>query len=387
MPDHRPIRVAVVTDMRSGFGQAVLSGCARWLTEHPRADVWATKADLSDASFDLGPFDGVLYHRGSPTFERRLRRFAKPVVNTSANSPYIPPNSVLSDDRAAARLAIEHFLDRGRTGVGLLTVGQGGYHQRRATAFAEAARARRVNPIVFRLPTRWTDASWAGLVEQVRRRAGSLGVFTTDNQLAERFLVELARAGVPIPDDVAVVGIGNETNLCEFCHPPLSSVDTAFDLRGYHGLDRLVAQVKGSAPMAQPLYVQPRGVIIRASSDLSAAADPDVRAALRFIRDHSQRSTDVADVVAASGVTRRALEGKFRKHLGRTVHQEIWRAHLQLARHLLVNSDIPIATIATRSGYGTMSNLSTLFRRATGLAPNEFRRKHRDASTEPPRLT
>ncbi len=370
----RRIRIAAVIEQQSGFAQTLLSGIARWLSEHPRSGVSVTKLQITEARLGLLPYDGVIYHGGVPAFEARMRRYKRPAINTSANSPYVPANSILSDDVAAARLAIEHLIEHGRQDLAVLRIVGPLYHQQRHAAFAKVAREMGLAVTTLSLPDDPPDSGWRSLVRQVRDRAGALGIFTTDNQLGDRLCAECTAAGIPVPEDVAIVGLGNETNLCEFATPPLSAVDSAMDLRGYHAINEMVAQVNGKPPLAQPMVIAPRGVIVRSSSDLTAVRDPDVRAALRFIHDHADGAVRIEEVVRFAGISRRSLEQKFRQHLSRTIHEEIWRSHLQLARHLLVHSDLPLYHVAARSGYGTLSNFSTLFRRATGMAPNEYRR-------------
>lgn len=355
-----------------------MSGCARWLGENPRSGVWVTKGDLGSPRFDLAPYDGVIYHSGVRTFERRLRRYRGPAINTSANTASIPPNSILSDDAAAARMAAEHFRERGRSELAVLYVKSFLYQQRRLIPFVEAVKRFGQAPITIELNDWNHQRSWKEAIGRIRAHAGALGVFTTDNQLGERVCRELTAAGVAVPEDVAVVGIGNETNLCEFATPPLSSVDIGIDLRGYRALEELVAQINGKPALTAPILIAPRGVIVRQSSDLSAVSDTDVRTALRFIHDHADEPVRIDEVVRVVNISRRSLEQKFAISLKRTIHEEIWRAHQQLAKHLLIHSDLPLYHIAARSGFGTLSNFSTLFRRASGVSPGEFRRKHRE---------
>ena len=379
MTPKQHIRIAAVVSQVSGFGQTLLTGCARWLSEFPRSGVWVTKGEINDPKFKLAGFDGILYHGGAEGFDQRIRRFKKPAINTSANWKTVPTNSILSDDRAAVRLAIEHFHERGRSDLAVITTtGLSFHYLRREAAFVEVAKDMGVTAKVMRLTGHPTEADWARIAREIRQHAGSLGIFAADNPLGYELCSHLTRAGVTIPDEVAVVGIGNETNLCEFSFPPLSSIDNAIDQRGYRALDELVKQIAGKPPLSEPVLIPPRGVIIRHSSDLFSVHDPDVRAALRFIHDHADDAIRIESVVRAVNISRRSLEQRFTKHLGRTIHEEIWRAHVQLAKQLLIESDLPIYHVAVRSGFGTLSNFCTLFRRAEGVAPGEFRKRRRE---------
>jgi LacI family transcriptional regulator len=121
----------------------------------------------------------------------------------------------------------------------------------------------------------------------------------------------------------------------------------------------------------------PMGVIVRQSSDLVAVPDPQVSAALRFIRDQADRPIRVRDVLRQVPVARRALERRFRKWLQRSISEEIRRVHLERSRQLLSQTDLPLSAVARQSGFGDGRQLSVVFRRETGLTPSAYRRRFR----------
>ena len=139
-------------------------------------------------------------------------------------------------------------------------------------------------------------------------------------------------------------------------------------------LDRLLA---GEKSPAVPLLLPPRGVVVRQSSDLLAIADPDVAAAVRYIRDHGSRPIRVADVLDVVPVSRRGLERQFRKVLRRGIWEEIRRSHLERGKALLAGSAIPMSEVARRSGFTDSRQLSVVFRQETGLTPTAYRRQFR----------
>ena len=51
--------------------------------------------------------------------------------------------------------------------------------------------------------------------------------------------------------------------------------------------------------------------------------------------------------------------------------------HIQRAKGLLGETDMPIAMVAVASGFKYQRHLSQAFRKATGLTPNRYRRQHR----------
>ena len=116
-----------------------------------------------------------------------------------------------------------------------------------------------------------------------------------------------------VPEEVAVLGVDDEEEICELCDPPLSSVIPNAELIGYRAaelLDRLMAGGR-----AEPLnqVVPPLGITTRQSTDVLAIDDPDVAAAVRYIREHACRGAGVEDVLEHVPVSRSILERRFRK--------------------------------------------------------------------------
>ncbi len=80
-------------------------------------------------------------------------------------------------------------------------------------------------------------------------------------------------------------------------------------------------------PPTNQIVVSPHGVVTRRSTDLLAVTDPDVSAALRFIRDNAGRAIEVRDVltrVPAAAHTRTRLSRSGRANDSRRDHA---RAH------------------------------------------------------------
>ena len=79
---------------------------------------------------------------------------------------------------------------------------------------------------------------------------------------------------------------------------------------------------------------------------------------------------------------RQKLDRRFRTVLGRTVMDEVRRAHVDLAKSLLVTTQLAMPEIATGSGFSNATLLGIAFRRETGLKPSDYRRRFRAAAGE-----
>lgn len=97
---------------------------------------------------------------------------------------------------------------------------------------------------------------------------------------------------------------------------------------------------------------------------------------LRVIgRDYRSRLS-VAELARQAGVSVRSLERSFLRTLHTTPLRYLNRVRLQAARHALLHSHKPVATIAVECGFYDQSHLTAQFSRAYGQGPSRYRRAH-----------
>ena len=132
------------------------------------------------------------------------------------------------------------------------------------------------------------------------------------DQLAFWLLDACRRAGVAVPEEVAVVGVENDETLCTLASPQLSSVAFEGEQMGYEAAALLDRMMAGEAKPSEPILVAPKGLVVRQSSDIMAIDDPQVAAAVRYIREHACHGINVADVVKHAGISRTLLERRMR---------------------------------------------------------------------------
>jgi len=193
-----------------------------------------------------------------------------------------------------------------------------------------------------------------------------------------RQVVDACRlAGASVPEEVAVLGGELDELSCDLSNPKLSSVDLAPYRVGWEAANLLAEMMdKGSEPRTRVL-VPPARIVVRHSTDTLAIDDEVVSTALKYITANASSPITVKDILKEVPTSRRLLEVKFRKLLGRTIGQEIRHVRIELAKQLLADTEYPLATIADRCGlpYGEM--LTRLFRREVGMTPSSYRKLFR----------
>jgi LacI family transcriptional regulator len=102
-----------------------------------------------------------------------------------------------------------------------------------------------------------------------------------------------------------------------------------------------------------------------------------VAAALSFIRERACKGINVEEVVAHASASRSQLEKRFRRFIGRSPQAEIRRVQLVRVKELLSETDLPLKIIAAMTGFEHIEYLSVVFKRTTGEAPGQYRKRTR----------
>ena len=155
--------------------------------------------------------------------------------------------------------------------------------------------------------------------------------------------------------------------------PPPPSVDLDPERIGYEAAALLDRMMSGEPAPERYVTVEPRGVSVRASTDVLATGDKDVIRAVQFIRANALEDIQVTDVLKYMKMSRGAIEPRVRDVLGHTIRQEIQRIRLERVKTLLQTSALPLKQIAAQTGFRYPAYMMRIFREATGQTPTEYR--------------
>ena len=376
MPKKRTVLLAL-TSAHHGF----FRGVARYAREQD----WHLVTDMIyTAKIPLGwRGDGIISHVGyRDDLAQFIMSLKLPTVEISMVRFDLGLPCVEGDGEMIGRLAAEHFLERGFRNFVWAPLLDDIVNAERSRGFAQ--RLEKENLTCHVLPAADSPSSvggtsdWAArrrmLVRELRRLPKPLAAFGYNDCVAADLIDACNTAGLMVPEAVAVMGVDNDTTLCECLRVPLSSV--CHDLVGmaYQSaalLDRLMA----GKPAPQAVErVPPTGIVVRRSSDIRAVDNLQVARALRFIYDrYADAQLSVDEIVASTGVSRRPLEKAFRRELRRSINEEVGRVRLEKVKELLKMTDWPVTRVSVAAGFTRPNHLFRVFRHQFGMSPTEFR--------------
>ncbi len=374
--------VALLIETSGSYGRGLLRGVAKYNREHGG---WSTHFQPRGLGQPPPQWlkdwkgDGILARIDTPEMTQILQHLGIPVINLRGMVPEPPFPYVKGDHARVSNLAAEHLLERGLKNfafVGRPAGVHSGLDERRE-AFCRAIAAANYACDIY--PAAALD-SWEQEQDKLTAWLKALpkptGIMACNDERGLLVLDACRRAGVAVPDEVAVIGVDNDDYLCELSIPQLTSVDVNAEQIGYQAaqlLDQLMAGRKANERQVVP----PRGVVTRLSTDVVASDDDEVNRAIRFIRERGCRGLRVKDVLAHLGISRASLQQRMKRVIGHTIHEEIERLRLSRVKELLLRPDMTIKQVAREAGFSSVQYMTRVFRVAMGETPARYR-DHRD---------
>lgn len=329
------------------------------------------------------PGDGAITCYGSET-ANYIDHLYMPVVDISHLDMDRRVPRVRVDNDAISALAAEHFLSRGYKFFAFYSWPEIPVNTLRQIAFKKHLTERGIpESNIFDIPQSdpkllrdWAKHQ-ADILSKFSVLPRPLAVFAGQDNLGATLIEMCVRAGIHVPEEIAVLGVDNSELICEGAPVPLSSIRTRLTQVGYlaaEQLDRLMNKKINNR--AAPVIIKPHEIVNRQSTDALAIGHPAVATAVRYIKNHFSEPITIEDIVDYTGLSKRGLEKAFEKHLVRSPASELRRVRLDHAKRLLTETNDKIESIAYECGYSNSSNLSCAFRRETRMSPRAYRVKY-----------
>lgn len=340
--------------------------------------------------------DGVIADFDDPAVSSALSSMKLPVVavgGSYADEATYPEGIpyVATDNALMVRQACEHLIEAGLREFACYSLPESPLNrwaQERERAFDAFVRgdglACRIHRGLATSAPTWNSAA-SQLIAWLESLPKPIGIVAVTDARARQILQACILADIAVPDEVAIVGIDNDTLGQHLTRIELSSVCQGTQQMGRTAAHLLHQMLGGARLGSLRVVVPPTGIQVRASSMRAAAHGPQVMRALHYIRQYACQGIKTDQVAAHLGLSRSSLETYFRRELQRTVHDEILRYKLDRARALLQDGELTGADIAERTGFGSVQYLNAVFKRELGCTPREYR--ERSAQEKSPALS
>jgi LacI family transcriptional regulator, galactose operon repressor len=378
--------IALLIETSREYARGLLRGVARYHHEHGPWSIYLVPHGLDEpppAWLKHWKGDGILCRINSRRMADAVVATGIPAVDVRGALGDSPVPFVGLDNRPISRLGYEHLLQCGLKNFAFCgrPRGENPPQDFRCDYFVELVKQGGQVCEVFPCSgIRARKASWEQEQEDIARWLKKLrkpvGVLASNDDRGHQVLDSCRRAGLSVPHEVAVLGVDNDTNLCNLCTPPLSSIDTNASAVGYEAASLLIRMMKGEkAPRSPVLIGSPKGLVRRQSTDMLAIDDIEVAKALRFIREHACEGIQVSDVLAQTKHSPSTLERRIKALFGRSLKSEITRVRLDSAKLLLQETNLKISQVASRTGFNESKYFCEVFRTVEGITPTMYRKQ------------
>lgn len=200
-----------------------------------------------------------------------------------------------------------------------------------------------------------------------------IGLFSVTDFLAAEALVVAGKHGLRVPEDLSVVGVDDDPEICENCEPTLTSVRPDFRQLGFAAAQVLCRQIDSPCRRIESVEIPPVGLIRRASS--GAHADTCVSRALEKIRLHACEGISVPDIAAVFGAcSRRSAELRFKAATGMTMTDALLDVRLSRARDYLKEGKTSVSAVANFCGWTSDITFRKAFKNKFGILPTDLRK-------------
>lgn len=368
------------------YGRGLLRGIANYASVHGPWSFYRDE-DLFYRKPDKKKLLPMLKKWGADGIIMRERKESQEIINlgiptiiapyTDKQFPDTPKIAV--DCFAVGRMGAEHLINRGFKNFGFCGFTDMTWSVERGLGFESRLQENGLIANIYKIPNRSKSLSWemeqSYMIDWLESLPKPIGVMACNDDRSQHILEACKVAGFRVPQDVAILGVGNDQMVCKLAQPQLSSIARNHENAGYQAAMLLDEMMAGRKAANQTILVQPTHVVNRQSTDFLAINDSDLLKAVRFIYKHSSEPIQVDDVVYATNLSRRMLELKFKKELNRSILKEIKRIRTDKIAQMLVETDLSITQIALALGFASSSHIGRYFKDEKGLTTQDYRKK------------
>ncbi len=377
---YRAPHIALIVETSMESGREMLRGIARYAAENGPWSIYHQPSHLDQSLPEWlknWDGDGMIVRVSDPSFVEFISGLDIPAVDVLGQVSNCDLPLVHVDNHVIASQAFTHLHDRGFREFAF--VGRRGFtwSDERFDSFARACKEQNCVCHSFEV---CRESPWE--IEQDRLAVWlknlnkPCGLMACNDAHGQRVLEACRRSNILVPEEIAVIGVDNDSVICALADPPLTSIDPGHFQVGYEAarlLDRLIRQPQETTNQK---LLKNCTCFTRESTDITAVNHSELAKALAFIRHNACLGITSNHVAKELGVSLSSLKRLFANECRFTINECIIRAKIDRAKQLLRESDSSIEQITSKVGYSHAHYFAAAFRREIGMSPSEYRKKY-----------
>lgn len=310
----------------------------------------------------------------------RIIEMGLPIVSVDDEELIPGLYRIVADYTKTGKMAAEHLLDRGFRRFAYCGFEDMKWSNEYLKSFHERIAESGFEIHVYKQPRLKRQRLWENeqvlMADWLKSLSKPMGLMACNDDRAQQVIEACEIAGLHVPEEISIIGVDNDDMVCDLTNPPLSSIAVNTERVGYEAAELLDKLMSGVKIPEHKIILRPTHIVTRQSTNILAIEDAEVGCALRFIRQHPKEAIQVSDVADATTLSRRCLERRFRKSLGRSILHEIRCVRVEQIVQMLINTNLPVSQIALALGYTSTDHIARYFQREKGMSPQNYRKQY-----------
>ncbi|MDR1719110.1 MAG: DNA-binding transcriptional regulator [Dysgonamonadaceae bacterium] len=381
------LKILVLTDFSSGYSRRLLEGIIRYSRE---AGPWSL--------LRMPLYYRMMYgEEGVVDFARKWKadaiiaqlRDLNPELFKELDIPIIVQNyrerndyisNLTGDYYETGAMAANFFLGKGFRHFAFYGYKNAIWSRERGLGYKETIEAHGYECKVFENKNP-DNKEWLYNIDNMNKWLQSLtkptALFACDDYYALHVSETCNIFNIAIPDEIAILGVDNDTLLCNLSTPALSSIVLDVENGGYQAAKLLDQYIRHEINETFNIVIKPLYIESRPSTDKYAVTDEYIKIILDYINLNYSRKISVSDLVDLVPLSRRVLEKKFKELVGTSIYQCVLDYRMNQFTKLLLTTDMYLPDAAIQAGFDDYKNVSRIFRKYKSMSPAQYRKLYK----------
>lgn len=374
-------QIAIMVENSRAYGRTLIEGIATYAQEHCS---WLLRPIAADEAFsvNLRRYDGIVARIADERLAKRITESGRPAVDVFCQMSHAGVAGVDSDHQRVGIIAKEFFRSRGFANFAYCGFPGTAFSDAREKAYSDNAthiyspRKRQhpdesqfYNERVDRIQDARALSRWLSSLPK------PIAVFCCNDLRAIQLQRVAIDNGLRVPEDLAILGVDNDTIACSFAEIPISSIDpNSFEIG--QAAARILAAMLTKRPVLKhhkTYYVRPGEITERASTEFMPIDPPWLGQVLMHIEKNMRRPIPASEIFSLAERSSTFVENVFKEKLGMPVQAYITSVKMREAKRLIADPTQRISEIGYACGFTSPQYFCRTFTATFGTNPKAYR--------------